>query len=77
MNQLESLGIVDPNVETPIDNSTRTANTSNVIPNPKDMDALNSVNVVDSQQMQYLRDYVMDQLQPFGIVDPKENAVVP
>ncbi|EFX76411.1 hypothetical protein DAPPUDRAFT_198878 [Daphnia pulex] len=81
MNQLESVGIVDPNVETPVDNSTRTANTSNVILNPKDLDALNSVNVdsnmVDIQQMQYLRDYVMDQLQPFGIVDPNENAVEP
>ena len=32
--------------------------------------------VVDSQGMQYLRDtdYVLDRLQPFGIVDPNENA---
>ena len=31
--------------------------------------------VVDSQGMQYLRDYVLlDRLQHFGIVDPNENA---
>ena len=30
--------------------------------------------VVDSQGMQYLRDYVLDQLKPFEIIDPNENT---
>ena len=76
MYQLESFGIVN-NSSTPIDNATRTTSTSNLIPNQMNIINPNSTHfeaVVDSQEMQYLRAYVLDQLQPFGIVDPNENA---
>jgi hypothetical protein len=76
MYQLESFGIVN-NSSTTIDNATRTTSTSNTIPNRMNIINPNSTHfeaVVDSQGMLYLRDYVLDQLQPFGIVDPHENA---
>jgi hypothetical protein len=68
LDQLKVYGIVDPK-STP--QSTHNTNSSS-IHNP---DGSVLEGTVNPQQMEYLKDYVMQQLEPFGIVDPNETII--
>lgn len=69
LDQLKVYGIVDPK-STPQQSPTH--NTSS-IHNPEG--SVLEGPAVNAQQMEYLKDYVMQQLEPFGIVDPNETII--
>ncbi len=65
LDQLKVYGIVDPNESSSV-NSVKSA--GNAAPNNTADNKTQGI--INAQQMEYLRGYVMDQLEPFGIVDP-------
>lgn len=81
MNQLRPYGIVDPDSvisTTTIPPSTSTSLPSNAAEVMKNLVSNNGTamdEIVNAQQMQFFRDYVMQQLMPLGIVGSSEKPV--